>query len=83
MAPTTTRMTTWLSGDKDSVPPVMKTKNPAKIMVFGLISSDGKAMLAYIFPLNFRLNTEGYLELFERVVMPWLASTYPPDTKFM
>ena len=52
-------------------------------MVFGLISSDEKAMPAYIFPPNFRLNTEGYVELLERVVMPWLASTYPPDMKFM
>ena len=40
----------WLAGDRSSIPPVMKTKFPAKIIVFGLIRSDGKVMPAHIFP---------------------------------
>jgi transposase len=73
----------WLAKDKGDVPPVMKTKHPAKVMVFGLIASDGQVMPAHIFPPKTRLNAVGYLKLLEKVVMPWINRTYPPGTKFM
>ncbi len=73
----------WIAEERASVPPVMRTKYPIKIMIFSVISSDGKAMLAHIFPPKFRLTTAGYLDLLETVVLPWLASTYPPGTKFL
>jgi hypothetical protein len=73
----------WLSVDRSGVPPVMKTKFPAKIMVFGLVTSDGKVMPAHIFPGGLKVNTDVYVDLLKKVVWPWLASTYPPGTKFM
>lgn len=42
--------------DRIFVRSVMKTKNPAKIMAFGLVCSNGKGMPAHVFPPNFRLN---------------------------
>lgn len=73
----------WLAGDRASVPPVMRTKKPAKIMVFGLVTSDGKVMPAHIFPSDVRVNTDVYVGLLDEVVLPWLAAQYPPDQKFM
>ncbi len=73
----------WLAPDRSSVPPVMRTKNPAKIMIFGLITSDGKVMPPHIFPSGLRVNTDVYVKLLEEVVFPWLALQYPPDQKFM
>ncbi len=43
-------------------------------------SSDGKVIPAQISPPKFRLATTGYMDLLEKVVLPWLASVYPPDT---
>ena len=55
----------WLVADRSSVPPVMRTKQPAKIMVFGLITSDGKVMPAHIFPPDVRVNTMVYVGLLD------------------
>lgn len=55
----------------------------ATIMAFGLASSDRKVMPTQVFPPNFWLNTAEYVELLEKVVMPLLATSYPPHTKFM
>lgn len=73
----------WLSEQRSGIPHVMKTKNPAKIMVFGLITSDGKVMPAHIFPPGTTVNSTVYLELLDEVVLPWLRTAYPPETNFM
>ncbi len=59
----------------------MKTKHPSKI--FGLITSDSKIMPAHNFPEGLKVNTKVYVDLLEKVVLPWLGKTYPLGTKFM
>ena len=50
-----------------NVPRVMKTKFPAKIMVFGVVSSEGHIMPPHIFEVN----TKVYLDVLKSVVIPW------------
>ncbi len=73
----------WLAQTKSNVPPVMKTKHPSKIVVFRLATSNSKIMPAHIFPDGLKVNTKVYVDLLEKVVLPWLAKTYPLGTKFM
>jgi len=61
----------------------MKTKCPANIMVFSLITNNGKVLPTHILPTGTRVTTAAYVDLLEKVVVPWLASRYPPDTKLM
>ena len=56
----------------NNVPRVMKTKFPNKVMVFGVISSDGDVMPPHIFETGLRVDTEIYLQVMETVVLPWI-----------
>ena len=44
-----------------NVPRVMKTKFPATVMVFGVISSEGHIMPPHIFEIGLKVNTKVYL----------------------
>ena len=50
-----------------NVPRVMKTKFPAIVMVFGLVSREGHIMPPHIL----KVNTKVYLDLLKSVVIPW------------
>ena len=65
----------WLAVCPKDVPRVMKTKYPATIMVFGVVTSEGDVMPPHIFPQGLRVNTEAYLEVLEAVVLPWIRET--------
>lgn len=52
-------------------------------MFFGLITSDGNVMPAQVFPSDTRVNSTVYLDLLEEVIVPWLLSSCPPETKFL
>ena len=54
-----------------NVPRVMKTKFPATVMVFGVVSSEGHIMRPHIFELGLKVNTKVYLDVLKSVVMPW------------
>ena len=53
------------------VPRVMKTKFPATVMVFGVVSSKGHIMPSHIFEVGLNVNTKVYLEVLKSVVIPW------------
>ena len=53
------------------VPRVMKTKFPATVMVFGVVSSDGHIMPHHIFEVGLKVNTNVYLDVLKSVVIPW------------
>ncbi len=40
-------------------------------------------MPAHIFPEGLKVSTKVYVDLLEKVVLPWLTKTYPLGTKFM
>ena len=50
----------------------MKTKFPQTVMVFGCVSSEGDVMPPHIFERGLRLNSQGYVEVLNTVVKPWL-----------
>ena len=53
------------------VPRVMKTKFPATVMVFGVVSSEGHIMPPHIFEVGLKVNTKVYLDVLKSVVIPW------------
>ena len=50
---------------------VMKTKFPAMVMVFGVVSSEGHIMPPHIFEVSLKVNTQVYLDVLKSVVIPW------------
>ena len=54
-----------------NVPRVMKTKFPATVMVFGVVSSEGHIMPPHIFEVSLKVNTKVYLDVPKSVVIPW------------
>ena len=50
---------------------VMKTKFPATVMVFGVVSSEGHIMPPHIFEVGLKVNTNVYLDVLKSVVIPW------------
>ena len=54
-----------------NVPTMMKTKFPATIMVFGVVSSEGHIMPPHIFEFDLKVNTKEYLDVLKSVVIPW------------
>ena len=53
------------------MPRVMKTKFPATVMVFGVVSSEGHIMPPHIFEVSSKVNTKVYLDVLKSVVIPW------------
>ena len=49
----------------------MKTKFPATVMVFGVVSSEGHIMPPHIFEVSLKVNTKVYLDVMKSVVIPW------------
>ena len=54
-----------------TMPWVMKTKFPAPVMVFGVVSSEGHIMPPHIFKVGLKVNTKVYLDVLKSVVIPW------------
>ena len=52
------------------VPRVMKTKFPATVMVFAVVSSEGHIMPPH-FEVGLKVNTKVYLDVLKCVVIPW------------
>ena len=50
---------------------VMKTKFPATVMIFGIVSSEGRIMPPHIFEVGLKVNTKVYLDELKSVVIPW------------
>ena len=59
------------SQNNRDVPKVMRTKFPATVMVFGVVSSEGYIMPPHIFEDGLKVNTKVYLDVLKNVVIPW------------
>ena len=53
------------------MPRAMKTKFPATVMVFGVVSSEGHIMPPHIFEVSLKVNTKVYLDVLKSVVILW------------
>ena len=49
---------------------VMKTKFPATVMVFGVVSNEGHILPPHIFEVCLKVNTKVYLDVLKSVVIP-------------
>ena len=65
------KMQIWMATNDRGVPRVMKTKFPATVMVFGVVSSEGHIMPPHIFEVGLKVNTKVYLDVLKSVVIPW------------
>ena len=64
-------MQIWIAMNNRDVPRVMKTKFPATVMVFGVVSSEGLIMPTHIFEVGLKVNNKLYLVVLKGVVIPW------------
>ena len=67
----TLKMQIWIATNNRDLPRVMKTKFPATVMVFGVVSSEGHIMPPHIIEVGLKVNTKVYLDVLKRVVIPW------------
>ena len=67
----TPKMQIWIATNNRDVLRVMKTKFPATVMVFGVVSSEGYIMPPHIFEVGLKVNTKVYLDVLKSVVIHW------------
>ena len=67
----TLKMQIWIATNNRDVPKVMKTKFPATVMVFGMVSSEGHIMPLQFFKVGLKVNIIVYLDVLKSVVIPW------------
>ena len=67
----TLKMLIWIATNNRDVLRVMKTKFPATVMVFGVVSSEVHIMPPQIFEVGWLINTKVYLDVLKSVVIPW------------
>ena len=67
----TIKMQILIATNNRDVPRVMKTKFPATVMVFGVVSNEGLIMPPHILEIGLKVNTKVYLDVLKSVVIPW------------
>ena len=67
----TLKMQIWIATNNRDVPRVMKTKFPATVTVFGVVSSERHIIPPHIFEVGLKVNTKVYLDVLKSVVSPW------------
>ena len=67
----TLKMYHWIATNNRDVPRVIKTKFPVTVMVFGVVSSEGRIMPPHIFEVGLKVNTKVYLDVLKNVVISW------------
>ena len=60
----------WIATNNRDVSRVTKTKFPAMVMVFGVVSSEGHIMPPHILKVGLEVNTKVYLDVLKSVVIP-------------
>ena len=61
----------------DSSIPVSRTKHPASIMLLGIVASNGKKAPPIFIPDGEKVNSELYISILAKKVLPWLKKTFP------
>ena len=65
------KMQIWIATNNRDVPKVMKTKFPATVMVFCVVSNEGHIIPPHIFDVGLKVNTKVYLDVLKSVVILW------------
>ena len=66
----TLKMQIWIATNNRNGPSVMKTKFPATVMVFRVVSSEVHIMPPRIFEVGLKVNTKVYVDVLKSVVIP-------------
>ena len=74
----TLKMQIWIATNNRDMPRVMKTKFPALVMVFGVVSSESHIMPPHIFEVGLKVNTKVYLDVLKRMAIPWCNQVADP-----
>ena len=61
----------WIATNNRDVLRVMKTKFPATVTVFDVVSGEGHIMPPHIFEVGLKVNTKVYLDVLKSVMIPW------------
>ena len=61
----------WIATNNRDMPRVMKTKFPATVMVFSVVSREGHIMPPHIFEVGLKVNTKVYLDVLKGLVISW------------
>ena len=61
----------WIGTNNRDVPRMIKTKFPATVMVFGVVSSEVHILPPQLFEVSLKVNTKVYLDVLKSVVIPW------------
>ena len=75
---TNRRKSRIIAYNPSDVPPVVQSKHPAFVMVFGAVASDGKVMPAHFIQAGLKVNTEEYPKILKEVLIPWIKKTMIP-----
>ena len=67
----TLKMQIWIATNNRDVSKVIKTKFPATVMVFGVVSSEGHIIPPHIFEVGLKVNTKVYLDVLKSVGILW------------
>ena len=67
----TLKMQIWIATNNRDVHRVMKTKFPATVMVFVVVSIEGHIIPPHIFEVGLKVSTKVYLDVLKSVVIPW------------
>ena len=67
----TLKMQIWIAMNNRDLARVIKTKFPATVMVFGVVSSEGHIIPPHIFEVGLKVNSKVYLDVLKSVVIPW------------
>ena len=62
--------------DPSDVRPMMQSKNPASVMVFAAVASDGRVMTPHFIKAGLKINTAEYLNILNDVLLPWIRRYY-------
>ena len=62
--------------DPSDVRPVMQSKNPASVMVFAAVASDGRVLPLHLIKTGLKINTAEYLNILNDVWLPWIHRYY-------
>ena len=62
--------------DSSQVHPVMRSKNPASVMVFAAVASDGKFMPPHFIEAGLKINAVEYLKILKHTLLPWIDKHY-------
>ena len=67
----TLKIQIWIATNNRDLPRVMKTKFPATVLVYGVVSSEGHIMPPHIYEVGLKVNTKVYLDVLKSVVIPY------------